>query len=191
MDAILQCVRSNAELRVIVCTQAPGVRVLSRIYRLGGEVPRGRSPEWPKARSFLGGGGGILVSPEIFSNEYAVRCNLIHFETQLWETFQYVHWPRRVWLIFPMSYLYTVMITTFFRGKLDIWGAGSLYPSNNQDRSLGVPHPPISPVLQLCTSEMSYLLANAVILVHICRSLHEVCPLSLSPSQSAVSILPQ
>ena len=30
-----------------------------------------------------GRGGGILVSPEIFSNEYAVRCNLIHFETQL------------------------------------------------------------------------------------------------------------
>ena len=29
------------------------------------------------------GGGGILVSPEIFSTEYAVRCNLIHFETQL------------------------------------------------------------------------------------------------------------
>ena len=188
MDSILQCVRSNAELRVIVCTQAPGVRVLSRIYRLGGEVPRGRRP----GASWEGGGGEYLLPRKFF--QMSMRWdqgNLIHFETQLWETFQYVHWPRRVWLIFPMSYLYTVMITTFFRGKLDIWGAGSLYPSNNQDRSLGVPHPPISPVLQLCTSEMSYLLANAVILVHICRSLHEVCRLSLSPSQSAVSILPQ
>ena len=53
-------------------TQGPGVRVLSRIYRLGIEE------ELPK------GGGGIRghASPEIFSNDYALRCNLAHFETQ-------------------------------------------------------------------------------------------------------------
>ena len=75
--------RSNAELRVIVCTQAPGVRVLSRIYRLGGEVPRGGEVPSGRRPGASWEGGGILVSPEIFSNEYAVRCNLIHFETQL------------------------------------------------------------------------------------------------------------
>ena len=34
----------------------------------------GRSPECPKATSFLGGSGDML--PEIFWNEYALRCNL-------------------------------------------------------------------------------------------------------------------
>ena len=31
-----------------------------------------------------GGGGGVQghASPESFSNEYALRCNLVHFETQ-------------------------------------------------------------------------------------------------------------
>ena len=42
----------------------------------------GRSPEWPKdTSSVLGGSGGM--PPEIFSDEYALRCNLVHFETQL------------------------------------------------------------------------------------------------------------
>ena len=40
-----------------------------------------RSPEWPKATSFLGGSGGILPR-KIFENEYALRRNLVHFETQ-------------------------------------------------------------------------------------------------------------
>ena len=38
----------------------------------GGEV-------LPSATSFLGG------SPEIVWKEYALRCNLVHFETQFWE----------------------------------------------------------------------------------------------------------
>ena len=105
-------------------------RVLSRIYRLGEG-----SPECPKATSFLGGSEGT-PPPEIFSNENVLRCNLVHFETQFWETLQgyfvlsfsrhhvltilqysmflvlygsvlrqgmlHVHWPRRVWMIFPI-----------------------------------------------------------------------------------------
>ena len=40
-----------------------------------------RSPEWPKAASFLGGSGGMLPR-KFFENEYALRRNLVHFETQ-------------------------------------------------------------------------------------------------------------
>ena len=39
-----------------------------------GFIVWGRSPEWPKATCFLGGSGVCL--PEIFWNEYALRCNL-------------------------------------------------------------------------------------------------------------------
>ena len=68
-----------------------------------GFIVWGRSPEWPKATSFLGGSGGMPPPPqEIFLNEYALRCNLVHFETQFWEMLQCVHWPRRVWMIFPI-----------------------------------------------------------------------------------------
>ena len=35
-----------------------------------------------KAMSFLGGGVWGNAPPEIFLNEYALRCNLVHFETQ-------------------------------------------------------------------------------------------------------------
>ena len=90
-----------------------------------GFIVWGRSPEWPKAMSFLAGSGGMPPAPEIFWNEYALRCNLVRFETQFWEMLQWyfisffsrdlvpchivplayllhVHWPRRVWMIFPI-----------------------------------------------------------------------------------------
>ena len=58
------------------------VTVLSRIYRLG--------------EKFRVGGGHKLLRgvrghapPEIFWNEYALRCNLVHFETQFWEILQW------------------------------------------------------------------------------------------------------
>ena len=38
-------------------------------------------------------------------------------------------------LFFQYSYLYTIVITMFFGGKLGIFG-GSFYPSNTLDRTL-------------------------------------------------------
>ena len=69
--------------------------------------------------------------PERLWSEYALRCNLVHFETQFWEILQCVHWPRRVWRFFRYSYLYTVMITIFFLGGGN-WAfcGGSFYTSN-------------------------------------------------------------
>ena len=54
-------------------------RVLSRIYCLGekSRVAEGHEPP----RGGRGGSGGMLP-PEIFGNEYALRCNVVHFETQ-------------------------------------------------------------------------------------------------------------
>ena len=40
-----------------------------------------RNPEWPKATSFLGGSRGMLPRT-FFENEYALRRNLVHFETK-------------------------------------------------------------------------------------------------------------
>ena len=40
-----------------------------------------RSPDWSKATNVLGGIRGHSL-PEIFWNEYALRCNLVHFETR-------------------------------------------------------------------------------------------------------------
>ena len=70
-------------------------RVLSRIYRLG-EKFRGAEGD----ELLRGGAGGM--PPGNFWNEYALRCNLVHFYTQFWEVLQCVHWPRRVWMIFPI-----------------------------------------------------------------------------------------
>ena len=62
------------------------------------QVPSGRRP-WSPQR-----GPGACPPPQkkMFWNEYALRCNLVHFETQFWEILQCVHWLRRVWMIFPM-----------------------------------------------------------------------------------------
>ena len=58
-----------------------------------------------------------------FLNEYVLRCNLVHFETQSChilsldrEYLLHVHWPRRGWMIFAIFYLSTVMITIFGGG---------------------------------------------------------------------------
>ena len=63
------------------------------------------------------------IHPERLWSQYALRCNLVHFETQFWDILQCVHWPRRVWWFFRYSYLYTVMITIYiyFFGW---WGGG-------------------------------------------------------------------
>ena len=102
------------------CWSRKGVKVLSWIYRLGENSRVAEGHELPS---------GIRghASPEIFWNEYALRCNLVHFETQFWEVLQwyfisffsrdhvpchmvpldreyslYVQWPRRVRMIFPI-----------------------------------------------------------------------------------------
>ena len=51
----------------------------SRIYRLG---EKSRVVEGDKLPSV---GGPGKCPPEIFWNEYALRCNLVHFETQFLE----------------------------------------------------------------------------------------------------------
>ena len=53
--------------------RTPGV--LSRIYRLGETSRVAEGDELPN--------GSGACSPEIFWNEYALRCNLVHFETIL------------------------------------------------------------------------------------------------------------
>ena len=60
-------------------------RVLSRIYRLG------EKSRVAQCHELLSGVRGH-TPPEIFWNEYALRCNLVHFETQF----------CRVRMIFPI-----------------------------------------------------------------------------------------
>ena len=81
-----------------------------------GFIVWGRSPEWPKTTSFPGG-PGVCPPGNFFEMTAPLRYNLVHFETQFWEKLQCVHWPRRVWMIFRYSYLYTVMITILFGGE--------------------------------------------------------------------------
>ena len=52
-----------------------------------GFIVWGRSTKWPKATNFLAGSGGM--PPGNFLNEYALWCNLVHFETQFWEMLQW------------------------------------------------------------------------------------------------------
>ena len=82
-------------------------RVLSRMYRLGE-----RSPECPKDISFLGESGGTpppLPPLKIFSNEYELRCNLVHFETQFWEMLQWYFV-----LFFSRDYVLTMLQYSMF-----------------------------------------------------------------------------
>ena len=67
---------------VFTSCRIPPSRVLSTVGFIvvwggggggGGWCPGGRRP-----RAFLG-------DPEIFCNKYALRCNLVHFETRFWE----------------------------------------------------------------------------------------------------------
>ena len=66
----------------------------SRIYRLGEKSRVVKGDEPPR--------GSGAMPHEIFWNEYALICNLLHFEKQFWEMVQCVHWPHRVWMIFPI-----------------------------------------------------------------------------------------
>ena len=77
-------------------TQRSLSRVLSRIYHLGEKSRVAEGQELPRA-----GGGGRGVR-KFFLDEYALRYNLVHFETQFWEMLQCGRWPRRVWIIFPI-----------------------------------------------------------------------------------------
>ena len=70
--------------------------------------------------------------PEIFGNESALRCNLVHFETEFWQMLQCVHWPRRVWMIFPLQLPIYSNDNIFFLGG----GGANFYPSNTLDRTL-------------------------------------------------------
>ena len=70
-------------------------RVLSRIYRLGEKSRVAEGDELPR-------GSGAYPPPEILLNDFGLRVNLVHFEKQFWEMLQCVHWPRRVWMIFPI-----------------------------------------------------------------------------------------
>ena len=90
-----------------------------------------RSPEWPKATSFLGWSGGIPPRSffEINMCRDAIWCI---FERRFWEMLQCVHWPRQVWMIFPICLLVYCNDTIFFLG------GGSFYPSNTLDRTLYV-----------------------------------------------------
>ena len=100
-------------------------RVLSRIYRLGEKSWVGKGHELPRGVR----GHATLV---FFWNEYALRCNLVHFETQFWE--MCTDLVASGWF-FRYSYLYTVMITIFLGGSWAFCG-GSFYPSNTLDRTL-------------------------------------------------------
>ena len=64
-------------------------------------------------------------------NNYAVRCSLVHFE----KCYSVYTDLVASWWFFQYSYLSTVIITIFFRGKLGIFG-GSFYPSNTLDGTL-------------------------------------------------------
>ena len=68
-----------------------------------------------------------------------LRCSLVHFQTQFREMLQIVHWPRRVWMIFPIYLIiYCSDNNIFFGGgggSRAFWG-GSFYPSNTLDRTL-------------------------------------------------------
>ena len=129
-------------LKVIInARNTKACRVLSRIYCLGENVPKGH--ELPR------GSGDMPPPPEIFWNEYALRCNLVHIETQFCDnvtmvfSFYLSHSVLRRGIrtscaltssrlddFFWYSYLYTVMITIFFGGGswAFLWGGEACTP---------------------------------------------------------------
>ena len=54
-------------------------RVLSRIYSLGEKLQVAEGDKLPRG----GPEACPPTPPKIFLNEYTLRCNLVHFETQL------------------------------------------------------------------------------------------------------------
>ena len=56
------------------------------IYRLEEKFWVAEGQEFPR----MGGGGGPeAFPPEMFWNEFALRCNLVHFETEFWEILEW------------------------------------------------------------------------------------------------------
>ena len=128
-----------------------------------GFIVWGKSPEWPKATSFLGWSGRhtprkcfemnmrwdtilrniTVVFYFVFSIGITfiihVPCHIVSLDR---EHLLHVHWPRRVWMIFRFSDLQTVMITIFFvgsgggGGELGIFLWGSFYPSSTLEKTL-------------------------------------------------------
>ena len=106
-------------------------RVLSRIYCLG-------EKSWVTKGHKLPRGSGACP-PGNFLIEYALRCNLVHFETQFSDNVTvvfyficrmvsldreyvlHVHWARCVWMSFPIQLLIH---------------CNDEYPSNTLDRTL-------------------------------------------------------
>ena len=122
--------RAQRSLNICRCS---GFLSLAGFYL--GFIVWGRSPVWPKATSFLGGPEHAPL--EMFWNKYALRCNLVHFETQFEKCFSVCTDVVASGWFFRNSYLSTVMIRKqyFFERKLSIWGGGSFYPFKTLDRT--------------------------------------------------------
>ena len=73
----------------------------------------------------------------MFWNEYALRCNLVHFETLFEKCYCVCTDLVASGWFFRYSYLYIVMMTIFWRGS---WAflPGSFYPPNTLDRTLAI-----------------------------------------------------
>ena len=71
---VLCCARDRT---VATGTKLVCCRVLSRIYRLGEKFRVDEGHELPGVEVVRG-----HAPPERFSNKYALRCNLVHFEAQ-------------------------------------------------------------------------------------------------------------
>ena len=154
-------------------------RVLSRIYRLG------EKSRVVKATSFLGWSRG-MPPPQNFWNEYVLRCNLVHFETQFWEVLQCVQWPAvTIWLL--NTVVTTILI--FLGGSWAFWG-GSFYPSNTLDRTLvvgrvflGIPVGGLSPCSPK-TRENELILSCQILTLFQAKTCHFPHPFSHAASES-------
>ena len=81
-------------------------RVLSRIYRLGEKSRVAEGHELPR-------GVRVHAPPEIFWNEYALRCNLVHFETQF---------LRNVTVVFILFFSCNHVLTMLHLALIFFWG---------------------------------------------------------------------
>ena len=98
---------------------------------LGGKSRKAEGHELPR-------GVRRHAPPEIFWNEYALRYNLVHFETQFWEMLQWYFI-----LFFSRDHVLTMLhlAPIFFLGgggKLGIFLGEGFYPSDTLDRTLAI-----------------------------------------------------
>ena len=117
LTLLLAVAKDLAFFRLV--TNRKAARVLSRIYRLG---EKSRVTEGHELRRGVRG----HAPPRKF------------FETQFLEMLQCMctDLVASGWF-FWYSYLYTVLITIYLRGKLGIWGGGgSFYPSNTRPNKI-------------------------------------------------------